>query len=375
MKGLVKYALGMEGVELRELPEPVPEEGELKVKVLAAGICNSDIHAIRDERSVTMPVVMGHEYVGEVVECRGDVGDFKVGDWVTTLPACYSCGECYLCKGGFVTLCKERKSIGSHRDGAMANHVVVPARYTFKIPDTAKTLEQKTVYALAEPLACMVRGVYEKIDVREGDTVVISGPGTMGLLALQLFKTKGAYVIMSGLPADAEKLELAKKLGADECVTNFDALTEAVYRRNYKGADITCDCTGVAPALENCMKVIRPMGTHLQIGLFGGKVSFRLDYFFDREVNYVPSNSSAVSSWRIALDLLEKGKIDLEPLISKKFPLSEWKKGVAAVLSKTAYKVLLIPKKRNRFSAGILLFQSQSCSRSLDERAVYAFCR
>ena len=349
MKGLVKFELGMEGVALRELVEPTPKEGELKVKVLAAGICNSDIHAIHDERSVTMPVVMGHEYVGQVVECCGDVGDFKVGDWVVSLPACYSCDECYLCKEGFVTLCKERKSIGSHRDGAMANYVVVPAKYTFKVPESAKTREQKINYALAEPLACMVRGVYEKIEVKQGDTVVISGPGTMGQLAVQLFKERGAYVIMSGLPADSDKLELAKQFGADRCVTSFEEMSAAVYENNPKGADITCDCTGIPVALENCMKVIRPMGTHLQIGLFGGKVPFRLDYMFDREVNYIPSNSSAVSSWRITMELLGQNKVDLAPLISKRFSLDDWKAGVDAVLSKSAYKVILLPD--NEFDA------------------------
>ncbi len=343
MKGLVKYALGMEGVGLREVPEPTPKEGELKVKVLAAGICNSDIHAIHDERSVTMPVIMGHEYVGQVVESCGDVGDFKVGDWIVTLPACYSCNECYLCKDGFVTLCKERKSIGSHRNGAMANYVVVPAKYSFKLSDSIKSREERINYALAEPLACMVRGVYEKIDVEPGDTVVVSGPGIMGQLAALLFKLRGAYVIVSGLPADEEKLALAKKLGADCVVTSFDELCEAVYKNNPKGADITCDCTGVAPALENCMKVIRPMGTHLQIGLFGGKVPFRLDYMFDREVNYVPSNSSAVSSWAITMKLLNEGKIDLSHFVSKSYSLDDWKAGVDAVLSKTAYKVILIP--------------------------------
>lgn len=343
MKGLVKFALGMEGVALREIPEPSPKEGELKVKVLAAGICNSDIHAIHDERSVTMPVVMGHEYVGEVVECCGSVGDFKVGDWVVSLPACYSCDECYLCKKGLVTLCKERKSIGSHLDGAMANYVIVPAKYSFKISDNAKTLEEKINYALSAPLACMVRGVYEKIEVNKGDTVVIIGPGIMGQLAVQLFKERGAYVILSGLPADGDKLELAKELGADCCVTSFDELRQAVYSNNPKGADITCDCTGVTPALENCMKVIRPMGTHLQIGLFGGKVPFRLDYMFDREVNYIPSNSSSVSSWAITLKLLGEEKIKLAPFISKHFSLDDWQKGIDAVLSKEAYKVILLP--------------------------------
>ena len=123
----------------------------------------------------------------------------------------------------------------------------------------------------------------------------------------------------------------------------IDALQEAVYAANPKGADITCDCTGVTPSLESCMKVIRPMGTHLQIGLFGGKVPFRLDFFFDREVNVVPSNSTAVSSWKITLQLLAEGKMQLAPFVSRKVPLADWEEGLAAVLSKTAYKVLLLP--------------------------------
>lgn len=343
MKGLVKYALGMEGVALRELTEPVPREGELKVKVLAAGICNSDVHAIHDQRSVVMPTVLGHEFVGQVVETCGDVNDFRVGDWVTALPACYSCGECWLCEQGLVTLCNERKSIGSHRDGAMANYVVVPAKYAFKIPDSAVTLEEKTIYALTEPLACMVRAAYEKVDVKPGDTVVVSGPGIMGQYAAQLFKSRGAYVIVSGLPADKEKLELAISLGADDYATSFDELQQKVYAHSPKGADITCDCVGVIPSLETCMKVIRQLGTHVQVGLFGGKVPFRLDAIFDREVNYIPSNSSSYTSWGITMDLLREKKVTMTPFASAKLPLEEWNKGLEMVLAKAAYKVLLMP--------------------------------
>ena len=344
MKGLVKYALGPAGVELRELPEPIPGPGELKVKVLAASICGSDIHAMNDERAVVMPVVLGHEYVGQVVETCGDVGEFSVGDWVVTLPACYSCGTCDLCKAGIVTLCAERKSIGSHVNGAMANYVVVPARYSFKIPDSAKTLQEKSVFALTEPLACVVRGVCEKIDVRPTDTVVISGPGVMGQFAAQAFKVRGAYVILSGLPADQEKMKQARAKGfADETVTSFEELQAAVQARNPAGADITCDATGVVPSLETCMKVIRPMGTHLQIGLFGGKVPFRLDAIFDREIIYVPTNSTAVSTWKMTLELLRAGKLTMEPYLSMQVPLENWTEAFEAVMQKIVYKAVLIP--------------------------------
>lgn len=343
MKGVVKYELGMHGVELRELPEPVPQKGECKVKVLAAGICGSDIHALRDERSVTMPVVLGHEYVGQITEVCGDVGELQVGDWVTTLPACYSCGTCELCRAGVVTLCRQRKSIGSHKDGAMADYVVVPAEYTYRIPASADTQEKKVSYALAEPLACVVRGVYERIDVKEGDTVVVSGPGVMGQMAAQVFKSRGAYVILSGLPADREKLDLAKDLGAaDATAESVEELRQAVYRRNPLGADITCDCTGVVPSLETCMEMIRPMGTHLQLGMFGGKVPVRLDGFFDREVTYVPSNSSSVTAWKITMQLLENG-LSLEPFVSMRLPLQEWRTAFDAVIGKKVYKAVLLP--------------------------------
>ncbi len=345
MKALVKYAVGEDGVELRELEEPVPGPGELKVKVLAAGICGSDMHAILDHpgRKVNMPATLGHEYVGQVVETNGDTGDFKVGDWISTLPACYSCGECEFCKRGLVTLCRERKSIGTHRNGCMANYVVVPARYSFHVPDNAVTIEDKKIYALAEPLACDVRGVYERMDVKPGDVVVVSGPGTMGNLAAQLFKLRGAYVIMSGLPVDAEKLALARKMGIDETVTSLDELKEAVYRKNPNGADITCDATGIGASLKTCMEIVRTHGVHLQIGVYGKPVEVRLDTFFEKEVNYVPSNSSSMSSFALAMQLIGEGKVDLHSLISMEVPLEDWKKGVDEVLGKKSYKVVLIP--------------------------------
>lgn len=343
MKGLCKFAIGYEGVEIREVREPEVGAHELKVKVLAAGICNSDVHAIMDERSVKMPVVLGHEYVGQVIQVGNDVKGFSIGDWVSTLPACYSCGVCPMCKKGMVTLCPQRKSIGSHVDGAMTNCLVVPAHYSFKLPDGMERLEDRLDYALAEPLACMVHGVYEMVDVNQGDVVVVSGPGIMGLMAVQLFKARGARVILSGLPADSKKLELAVGLGAEATVTNVADLMREVHARNPLGADITCDTAGVVQSLETCMNIIRPQGTHLQIGLFGGKINFRMDSLFDREVHYVPSNSSTVSSWNVTMALLEHRKVVVQPFISMLCPLDRWRDALDAVLKKQVFKALLIP--------------------------------
>lgn len=345
MDALVKFALGAQHVELRDVPEPIPRDGELKVRVLAAGICGSDIHAIYDERETALPVILGHEYVGQVIEVCGDTCGFKPGDWVLTIPACYSCGTCELCKAGLVTLCRAHRSLGFHTNGTMAEYLVVPAKSSFLVPDRADSLRKKLSYALAEPLACIIHGVYEKIAVAPGDVVVVSGPGIMGQFAVQAFKSRGAYVILSGLPQDEEKLRLAKTLGADETVTSLKALKHAVFSQTPDGAAITCETAGLIPSLESCMQVIRPLGTHLQIGMFGGKVPCRLDDLFNREVLYVPSNSSSLSSWKIMLGLLARGALTLEPFVSLTLPLSRWKEGFDAAARKIVYKAVLIPDK------------------------------
>ena len=344
MKALVKFALGKEGMGLRDVPEPSPKPGELKVKVLAAGICGGDIHSMKDERDCVMPVTLGHEYVGQIVETNGDVGDFKVGNWVVTLPACYSCGECDFCRQGLVTLCPERKSIGTHVNGAMAEYLVVPAKYSFKLPANITDTEEIKKYALTEPMGCVARGVYERIDVHPGDVALLTGPGTIGLFAVQLLKSRGAYVIVYGLPDDAKRLELAIKLGADEVHTDVNELKKAIYRKNPAGADITCDASGAAPALNLCLNLTRTHGTHLQLGHFGGRnIACHIDLVFDKELNFVASNSTGMKTWDIALWLLNTGRVDLKPLMSMQIPLGDWERGFNAVINKEAYKVLLLP--------------------------------
>jgi len=350
VKALVKYALGSDSVELRELPDPVPREGELKVRVLAASLCGSDVHAIQDERPITMPLTLGHEYVGQVVETCGDTGDFKVGDWVMTIPACFNCGTCELCRVGAVTLCPEHRSIGVKAPGAMAEYVIVPAAFSYHVPAGFKTLEDLIPYALTEPLACVVRGVYEKIDVKPGDLVVVSGPGAMGLMCVQAFKARGAFVILSGLPVDTEKLELGKQLGADVVTSTYEELCDAVFSRNPLGADITCDATGVIPSLNSCLDVVRFMGTHLQVGMFAKTLPFRLDAIFDREVTYVPTNASATTTWDITLDLLAQNKIQLAPLVSRQFPIEQWEEALGTVLRKEVYKTVLLPNALDSFT-------------------------
>lgn len=340
MKALVKYALGEENMGIRDVPIPEPQDGDVLLSIKAVGICGTDIHSMRDERVSNLPVVLGHEFVGVVEKTCGDCGDLKVGDWVTGIPACYGCGTCVYCKRGDVSLCQKRGSIGAQRDGAMAEYMTFKAKYCFKIPEEAPN---KLYYAAAEPLACAVRGIYQRLDVNEGDLAVVSGPGTIGLFTLQALKSRGARVIVSGVPADRHRLQKALELGADAVVDSPEALEKEVRERSELGADIVCETSGVAASLSACLKVVRVHGNVLQIGVYGGPVTADINMILKKELNFTGTNSTSVSTWDITMDLLNKGAIKLDPLISLMLPLTKWKEGFQAVIDKSAYKVLLIP--------------------------------
>ena len=340
MKALVKFGKTRAGMGLRDVPVPEPSEGEVRLEIKAAGICGSDIHTMNDERETAIPVILGHEFVGVIDKVCGDVGDLKVGDWVTGIPASYHCGECEYCKKGEVTLCPEHESVGVFRDGAMAKYMVMRAKTAYKVPEE---MPDKLIYAAAEPLACVVRGIYERITVNPGDVAIVSGPGTLGLFAVQVLKTKGAYVIASGLPVDEKRLELAKKLGADVTVQSFDELQEAIQKVSPRGADVAVETAGVTPSLNNCLKALKIHGQLLELGIISGMYNVDMGQIFAKELIVAGSNSTATTTWDITMELIREGKVDLGIMTDLRLPLDEWEKGFDATINKTAYKVLLIP--------------------------------
>jgi threonine dehydrogenase-like Zn-dependent dehydrogenase len=293
-----------------------------------------------DLRECFMPVTLGHEYVGVVTETCGVVGNFRIGDWVVTLPACYSCGECNFCRRGEVTLCKQRRSIGSHRNGAMAEYLIVPAKYSFKIPEN---IEDRLACAAIEPLACAGRGICERIDVKPGDVAVLSGPGNIGLAAIEFLKLRGAYVIASGLPSDGHRLKVARQLGADVAVDNVSDLKAAVEAKNSWGADIAVEASGADASLNICLDIVKTHGTLLELGVFTHVVTCKFGRIFEKELFVTASNSTAMSTWELTLRLLGEGKLDLPGLVSLRVPLEEWERGFEAARNREALKILLIP--------------------------------
>ena len=340
MKGLVKFGSGWKGMEIRELQEPIPLDGQLKIKVMAAGICGSDIHGIVDGNIPLSSVVMGHEYVGVVDAVGSGVTGFKAGDWVVSMTAYSTCGTCIYCRDGLQMLCLQRKSIGTHVNGAMAEYIIVPSANAFKVPDE---IEEKIVLAACEPFTCAVRCGIENTLIRPGDVVVVAGPGTLGISMVQIAKLRGAYVIAYGLPTDKHRLDLAKQMGADEVSYTESDLRKRVWAKNPYGADIAFETAGAEASMNLCVEILRKKGTLGQMGVYGKKINVNFDKILDNELSLTNSFATQKSSWEISLKLLREKKVDISTLITTKLPLEKWREGFGIAASKGAFKVLLIP--------------------------------
>jgi len=341
MKGLMKTSTGAGNVEIRELPDPEPGPGEVLIEIKAAGICGTDIHIWKDEYRSVPPMVMGHEGSGVVVALGDGVEGLAVGDRVTSETFARFCGSCFFCKRGRPNLCPERRSIGTHVNGVFARYLVIRASAVHPLPEGVSF----EAGALSEPLACCVHGILERTPVTAGDWVLISGPGTIGLLSLQLVKADGGKAIVLGTDKDRERLALAKRLGADETINvqAQDPLPLVQELTGGLGADLAIECAGVAASFDQCLKLIRKGGRISQGGLFGKPISSDLELIAMKELAVFGFFSHVPSAWDRALRLMAEGKVLTEPLISHRLPLNEWQRGFSLMEQGEGLKILLLP--------------------------------
>ena len=340
MKALVKTGKGRESVRLMDLPIPEPKDDEVQIKVMACGICGTDVHIMHDAYQHTVPVTLGHEFTGIVTKVGKDVTNLAPGDQVVALSAQRTCGGCKYCRMGDYVHCTEKRSIGIDLPGGMAEYLCTTASRTFKVPENCVGTD---TVALTEPLACCVRGVLEKSEIRPGDVVLVSGPGVIGMLCMQLAKLCGAFVIVTGVPVDKDRLALCKKLGADVINDDPAKLWEIVDQFTEYGVDHVIECSGNARSLEAALDVVRKEGSFTQVGMYGKAVEVSMDTIVRKELKVTAGFSQAMSTWELALKLLGQKRIDLESLISIRLPLSEWEKAFDLFDQKTENKIVLIP--------------------------------
>ena len=341
MKAVVKYQLGVGNVEVREMPEPAPGPGQVKIEVKAAGVCGTDIHIYYDEYKTNPPIILGHELAGVVAEVGKGVTRCKVGERVTSETYFDTCGVCRYCRSGKPNLCGKRRSIGSMVNGAMANYVIVPEVNIHALPDNVD------FYAgsLTEPLACVVHGGLIRTKVMPGDVVLVSGPGTIGLLAAQVAKSAHAIVVLSGLKQDAKRLELGRQLGVDYTVNiEQDNLSELVNGlTDGYGADVVFECAGAGAAAAMCLKTVRKGGQYCQMGLSGKPYAWDMDDVAYKEITLTGMFATIPEAWTKALQLMEMGLVNTRSLVSPILPVTEWEKAFQMFKEKHGYKIVLEP--------------------------------
>ena len=340
MKGVAKVARGEGNVDLIEVPEPQVTPGHVLIEVKAAGICGTDLHIYHDEYPSLPPVIMGHEVAGVVVEVGQGVSTCQPGDRVTSETYYYVCEACEFCRDGYPNLCPHRKSIGSGVNGAFTNYVLVPQKNVHLLPENV----DEQAGALTEPLACCVRAL-EQTWLEPGETVVVSGPGAIGLLMMQVIKAAGAKVIVLGTDIDEARLEMAHTLGADLTlnVQTADTLTLIQEMTNGLGADAVFECSGAGPSAQHALKLVRRRGRYAQVGLFGKPIEWDLEQICFKELHVSGSFAHVPSCWRKALNLMASGQVQTGPLISHILPVTEWRQAFDIFERRLGLKTVLTP--------------------------------
>ncbi|GLY09422.1 zinc-dependent alcohol dehydrogenase [Bacillus badius] len=292
-------------LEVKDVSKPKPGPGEALVKIEACGVCHTDLHAAHGDWPVKpkLPLIPGHEGVGVVEEVGEGVTSLKVGDRVG-IPWLYSaCGECEYCLQGQETLCPNQENGGYSVDGGYAEYCLAAADYVAKIPDALSSVE-------AAPILCAGVTTYKALKVsgaKPGDWVAIYGIGGLGHIALQYAKAMGFNVVAVDISDD--KLELAKKLGADEAVNGMKENPVEAIQNRVGGVQAAVSVAVTKKAFEQAYQSVKRGGTLVVVGLPNDELPIPI---FDTVLNGVTVKGSIVGTrldMKEALDFAARGKV------------------------------------------------------------------
>ena len=327
MQALVKFDSRPDAVELRDIPEP-PEPGpnEVVLEVRAAGVCGSDLHMWQENHSweIRLPLVLGHEFCGVVADVGANVTKVRSGDRVACETAAQICHQCSYCLSGAYNLCPNRLGYGALADGAFTRFVTARPEILHPIPQGVPFAHA----ALTEPVCVAYNALVEKTAaMKPGDTVVIQGTGTIGIMALLVTRLRGASdIIVLGTNVDDHRLGVAAELGASRVINieQEDPVEHVMSLGDGFGADLVVDCSGVSAALEQALALVRPNGLITKIGWGPQPLGFNLDPLVAKAVTLQGSFSHTYNTWERVLALMGSGQLNLDPVIGGQYPLDDW---------------------------------------------------
>ena len=342
MKAVVK-SKPEKGITVQDLPIPKIKNTDVLIKVKAAAICGSDLGIYNYTAAYSkmkLPVVMGHEFAGEIETVGPEVKGYTSGDRVLS-ESVKACGRCEFCKRGHSNLCDDSTLFGIHTDGGFADYVAVPYTLLHRIPEGMSYEEA----ALVEPLSNAIHFVRDKTPFKFGDLVVVQGCGPIGLFSAQLFKLGGAEVLMSGLSVDRTRFEIAGKLGIETVnIEEVDLVERVMELTDGRGADVAYVAVGAPPAIGQAVSLVKKQGHITVVGIFGQNVPVDFTRVVRREIAFVGAYDAKPVNFPHSIKLISEGKVNVIDVLTHRFPLEEAEEAFQVALNKTGGKVEFIPR-------------------------------
>ncbi len=333
---------GKQDVRTETGERPKISDGDILIRIEATGVCGTDVHIFHGEPGSAdpePPVVLGHEFAGEVVEVGKDVSKFKPGDKVTVDPNIY-CGHCRYCQNGKKQLCEDLTAIGVNRDGGFQEYCAVPASQAFYLRPEV----DYEVGAMTEPVACCLHGI-ENIAIREGDVAVVIGGGAIGLIMVQLAKLRGAAQVVLSEPVEMRR-KIALQVGADAAVDPLagDLLGQIESATGTRQVDVVIECVGKTIATKQAFEIAGKGAQLLLFSVPAVDATFELPLYdvFKKELKISGSFVNPDTHFRAA-SLINNNKLDLKPLITHRFDLDHVNDAIQKQMENDSIKVLVRP--------------------------------
>ena len=306
-------------LEMTNVPRPSPMSGELLVRVETTAICGTDLHIYAGQTPVSYPRVPGHEAAGVVEQVGQGVVGFSPGDAVVLNPN-LSCNQCEMCILGQENLCPNGRFMGRETDGSLREHLTVPPTLALKLPSDVSFAEG----ALIQPLSTVVRAE-RQAGIKHTESVVVLGQGASGLMHTRLSHLSGAYPVIA-VGRSRWKLDLAQKMGADFALSavDEDPVARVTQLTGGLGADVVVEAVGSPETLQQALDMVKPGGRVLQYGISPQPLpSLDLYRLYRKETALMFPRAMTRADFHLATALVASKRVDLNPLITRKYPLEE----------------------------------------------------
>lgn len=338
MKAAIWY--GGNNIKIEERPKPTITDNEVLIRVRAAGLCGTELHAFEgiSERRKP-PLLMGHEFSGEVAELGKQVRNLKIGERVSIDPLT-RCGVCEQCTSGRGNICRNVRLIGLHTNGAFAEYVPAPATNCHKLPDHVSFEEGSVV----EPLSVAVHSVL-RTPIKVGDVVVVLGAGPIGLMLLQAARAAGARETIVTDVVDY-RLDSAKALGADMVINSKskDPVKAVMELTENKGVDVALEAVGIQPTVQQAMAMVKIGGRVAVTGMLAKTMQLEMLDAVVKEMDIKGTYGYTQGDFGTALGMIIKGSANVKPMITHVLPLSDIVKGFELLHKKAEGCVKVVVK-------------------------------